>query len=139
MTEVATADLTVEELHTRYLEELDRVVRSAGLVTAAAVTGLDRSRLEALPGQDAGLTLAEASAVLALDPEHGDAEQIRREIRDRLILAMSSAVIDVEALSSAMGGDLGPQEYQQMIEGRTPLPLREYARIYHYVLSRSPY
>lgn len=126
-------------LHRRYLAELARIVEEIGLEIAVAETGIERSRLEALPDRDEGLTVEEVTEILALQPEAAEASTIRRNVRDHLILEMSSAVVDVDALASGLDGDLGPRDYQQMIEGRMAMPLREYARIYRFVAENNPF
>lgn len=137
--EIGDESVEVSDLHRRYLTELARVIDAVGLDTVANATGIERERLTALPERDRSLTVAEATAILGCDDEYPDPDVMRQEVRDHLMLEMSSAVVDVDALSSALGGDFGPRDYQQMIEGRMPMPLREYARIYRYVEAKNPY
>lgn len=135
----AVDEIDPGDLHREYRRELGRVLESEGVETVAKATGIGRERLDQLPDGDPGLTLDEATAILATREGSPDAGTLRQEARDHLLLTMSSAVVDVDALASAMGGDLGPQEYQQMIEGRMAMPLGEFARIRYYVASKNPF
>ena len=76
---------------------------------------------------------------MAVGGERGASESIRQEARDHLLLRMSSAVVDVDALATALDGEFGPRDYQQMIEGELSMPLAEYARIYLYVERQNPF
>lgn len=133
------ADIDVQDLHRRYRRELGRVIDAEGVETVARGTGIAPDRLAALPEEDPGLTLADAASILATAVDQPDAESIRQEARDHLLLTMSSAVVDVDALATAMGGDLEPRDYQQMIEGHMAMPLAEYARIRYYLETKNPY
>jgi hypothetical protein len=134
------ADVTAEDLQRRYERGVAAVVEAVGVAEAASETGVETERLEALlDGEDAELTVEEAAALLALSAEHPEADDIVLEVRDELMLGMSSAVMDVDALASSLPGDLGPREIQQKIEGRQPMTLAEYARIRHRVAAENPY
>jgi hypothetical protein len=132
-------DIDVGDLHRRYRRELGDVIETVGVETVARETGIARERLALLPAEDPGLTLADAAAILSTAPDRPDAGSIRQEVRDHLLLTMSSAVVDVDALATAMGGDLEPRDYQQMIEGTMAMPLAEYARIRYYLETKNPY
>lgn len=127
------------DLHRQYRERLAAVIEEAGSAAVAEETGIATDRLESLPDVDPGLTIADAADILAVDGEAGPSESIRQEARDHLLLGMSSAVVDVDALAGALSGEFGPRDYQQMIEGEMPMPLGEYARIYLYVERQNPF
>lgn len=95
---------------------------------------LDPGTVEAVRSGDVGsVTLSDAAAVLGADPDRPDETAIAVEARDILLLGMTTAVLDVDTLSSALDGRLEPKEIQQKLEGRHPMTLREYAAI-HYEL-----
>jgi hypothetical protein len=133
-------DVTPAELRAEYEDALARVVEREGVETAAAESGVEAERLDALvAGESPEVTVEEAAALLALSEEWPDAEGIVLEVRDNLMLQMSSAVMDVDSLAAGLDGDLDPKEIQQKIEGRQPMTLAEYARIYRHIASENPY
>ncbi|MFC7006453.1 DUF5791 family protein [Halalkalicoccus salilacus] len=122
------------DLRAQYEAELADVVDAAGIETATEETGIESERLRALvEGDSPELTVEEASAILALDPEEPDAEIVRAEIEDRLLLGMTTAVLDVETIAANIGSDLSGKEVHQRVEGRAPMSLEEYAEI-HYLI-----
>lgn len=132
--------VTSGEVRAEYEAALASAVEDAGVDEAAAASGVDTAKLDALlAGESPELTLKEAAAVLAVSDDWPDAEGLLLEVRDNLMLQMSSAVMDVDALASGLDGDLDPKEIQQKIEGRQPMTLAEYARIYRHIASENPY
>ncbi|MFB6111048.1 MAG: DUF5791 family protein [Halobacteriaceae archaeon] len=108
--------------------------------TAAGETSIAEARLRALAAGDRiDLTLEEAAQVLALTDEWPDAETLLIEVRDTLMLRMSSAVLDVDALAAEIDADLGPTALQQRIEGRHPMTLEEYADVVHAIARNGPH
>ncbi len=98
---------------------------------------VDEERLAAVRSGDVdGLTLEEAAAILALDPDHPDAGTVAAEARDILLMGMTTAVLDVDTLASAIDDALEPKEIQQKIEGRFTIDLSEYALLHHTVAAR---
>ena len=133
-------DVTPEEVRAEYEAALARVVEREGVDAAAEASGVERERLDALvAGESPELTVEEAAALLALSEEGSDAEGIVLEVRDNLMLQMSSAVMDVDSLAAGLEGDLDPKEIQQKIEGRQSMTLDEYARIHRHIASENPY
>lgn len=132
-----------QELRGRYEAELARIVESVGVEEAAAASGVDADRLAALAaGESPTITVEEAAAILGRSEEWPDADVILAESRDTLMLQMSSAVLDVEALEVGLeteGTDLDARTLQQKIEGRREMTLDEYARVYRYVAAQNPY
>ena len=131
-------DIDAQDLERRYRLGLADIVSAVGIDEAAERTGIDPDRLETIGEDGSAFTVTEATAILSL-VEDRTPEEIRRDVSDHLKLEMSSAVVDVDAIASALDGDLEPKDYQQMIEGRIPMPLSEYARIYRYVESKNPF
>lgn len=127
------------DLHRGYRERLAAVIEEVGTAAVAEQTGIPSDRLESLPDADPGLTLAETAEILGVGGEAGASESLGQEARDHLLLRMSSAVVDVDALAAALDGEFGPRDYQQMIEGEMPMSLAEYARIYLYVEQQNPF
>jgi len=126
-----------EILRAAYDDRLATVVDTAGLETVAERTGLDAGVLRAVvAGEQPELTLSEAAAVLAADPDRPDAEVIAAEARDILLMGMTTAVLDVEALASAVDDELDPKEIQQKVEGRFLVTLDEYATLHSTIEGR---
>ncbi|MEF8856891.1 MAG: DUF5791 family protein [Haloplanus sp.] len=123
-----------EDLVEAYGAVLRDTVDRLGVDAVVEETGLDTGTVDSLlDGAVGSVTLSDAAAVLGVDPDRSDAETIAAEARDVLLLGMTTAVVDVDTLSSALDASLEPKEIQQKIEGRHPMTLREYATI-HYEL-----
>jgi hypothetical protein len=143
------AALDTRELLAAYAEELAAVVDREGADAVAEATGVDRERLAALGsgaddggGSDAGdaaadVTVEQAAAVLAVSEEYPDAEAVVMEVRDHLLLAMTTGVVDVDTVAANVDLDLTGQEIQQAIEGRNPMTLGELAAIQGYLAERN--
>lgn len=126
----APEDTTAEDLHRAYLDDLAAVVEDVGVEESADRTGISADVLAALVAEEyPDLVLDDACAIQALTDEWPTAEAVRLEVRDSIMLGMSSAVLDVDGLERELGGDLDAKTIQQMIEGRRPLPLATYAAI----------
>ena len=124
-------DRSPDALRQEYESLLAETVRAVGLETVATATDIGQTRLQALlDGDSPALTVSEAAAILATDEDRPDAETIAAEARDILLMGMSIAVLDVEALASALDDRLEPNEIQQKVEGRQPLSLGEYALLH---------
>jgi hypothetical protein len=128
---------THEELYAEYQSMLVAAVESAG-GERAAKADLDEGTVEALlAGEFPELTLEEGAALLALDDDAPDADTVVALARDALMMGLSNAVLDVEALSAGIDGEMEPRELQAKIEGRYPITLREFARIHQYIGTRT--
>lgn len=129
---------TPEELQAAYERVLSETIEEVGLETVADRTGVARERLAALAGgRSAEISLEDAAAILATESARPDGETITAEARDALLMGMTTAVLDVEALAAELDGDLGPTELQQKIEGRHPMTLAEFAEIRHRLANRA--
>jgi hypothetical protein len=128
---------TPEELYERYEAELAGAVEAHGVETVADESGIDAERLRALlEGETPEFTLEEAAAILAILADAPDAETIAMLVRDDLMMGMSMAVLDVEAVESGIGGQLEAKEIQSKIEGRFPMNLRELALLHQFIESK---
>ena len=130
------AERTPAELHERYTEELAAAIEAVGVEQAATDSGLEASTLRALlGGETPELTLQEASAVLAAAEDAPDAETIATLARDELLMGMTTAVLDVEAVESGLDGRLEAREVQSKVEGRFPMTLEEFGLLYQFIES----
>jgi hypothetical protein len=128
---------TPEELYERYEAELVAAVESHGVEAVAEESGIEPERLQALlDGETPEFTLEDAAAILAVLSDAPDAETIATLVRDDLMMGMSMAVLDVEAVESGIGGQLEAKEIQSKIEGRFPMTLRELAVLHQYIESK---
>lgn len=130
----AAGKATRDELRAAYDDLLATTVRTVGASTVVDETGVDESTVEALlDGDSPELSLAESAAILATDADRPDAETILAEARDILLMGMSAAVLDVEALAAGIDDEMEPKEIQQKVEGRHPMSLDEYALLHSYI------
>ena len=128
--------LAPEELLELYEAELVGVIEEHGVAEVAGSSGVDESTLQALESGDSPeLNLEEASAVMAVAEGTADAETIATVSRDALLMGMTTAVLDVEAVESGIGGSLEAREIQSKVEGRFPLTLGEFALLQQYIES----
>lgn len=129
-----TAATGPEELRSTYGAFLRETIERVGVDAVAEGADLERETVERVVAGDVdGLTLAEAAAILATATDRPDAETLAAEARDVLLLGMTTAVLDVDALASHLDAPLDAKELQQKIEGRHPMTLEEYAMV-HYQL-----
>ena len=130
-------DQSPEALLGAYEAVLSETVETVGIDAVVDATGLETETVERLrDGDAADLTLSDAAAVLATDPDRPDADAIQAEAQDILLMGMTTAVVDVEALASGIDDAMEPKEIQQKIEGRYPITLVEYATLHSYLESR---
>ena len=126
-----------EQLREAYDQLLVETVRSVGADRVAADSGVAETHLDALlSGASPPLTLDQAAAILAADTDRPDADTLATEARDILLMGMSMAVLDVEALASGIDDQMDPKEIQQKVEGRHPMPLDEYAVLHSHIEQR---
>ncbi|MEF8852088.1 MAG: DUF5791 family protein [Haloarculaceae archaeon] len=130
----SAGDLTPAELREAYLDRLRETVSTVGAETVARRSGVDENVVAALAdGESPELTLEAAAAVLAADPEMPPGESIAAEARDILLMGMTTAVVDVDALAAGVDVELDPKELQQKVEGRHPVTLAEYAHVHAFL------
>ncbi|WP_233274756.1 DUF5791 family protein [Haladaptatus cibarius] len=130
-------ELTPAEVHAQYVAELAGTTESVGVDDVVAETELDREAVESVAnGEKLELTLEDAAAILAT----GDAppkDTILLEVRDHLLMGMTTGVLDIDTLASSIDSDLGARALQQKIEGRAPMTLEEYALVHHFIATRN--
>ncbi|KTG09710.1 hypothetical protein AUR64_08700 [Haloprofundus marisrubri] len=130
--------LTADELRAAYDDQLAAVVDDVGVETVAAESGVDRDRLAALSdGESPDLTLEEAAGVLAASDDYPDQEAIVLELRDHLLMGMTTGVLDVDTIASNVDADLTGQEVQQALEGRTAFSLDDLAAVHQFIAERN--
>jgi hypothetical protein len=133
-------ETTAEAVRADYEATLSGVVEAAGVDDIAAASGVDEAVLDALAnGESPEMTVEEAAGVLAASDDYPPADALLAEVQDHLMLQMSSAVMDVDALASGLDDDYDAKELQQKLEGRQSMTLAEYARIHRYIASENPY
>lgn len=131
------ADISPVELRERYVAELAGIIEARGVDAVADESGVDREAVARLADGDAeGVTLEEAAAIAALADDAPAKEDVVAEARDSLLLGMTTAVLDVDAIAADLDADLDAKQVQQKIEGRAPMTLDEYARLRHFIASR---
>jgi hypothetical protein len=130
------ATATPAELRAAYEAALRDVLDDRDVAAVAATTGVDESTLAALvAGESPDVTVEEAAAVLAVDAD-ATADDLVFELRDHLLMGMTTGVLDVDTLASETDLDLTGQEVQQALEGRTPMTLAELAAFQHAIAAR---
>lgn len=126
-----------DKLRAAYGQVLADVVESQGLEEVAAQTGIDESTLEAVREEDTPeLTLEEAAAIVATDPDRPDADFLVADARDILLMGMSTAVLDVDAIQSGINAQMDAKLIQQKVEGRHPITVAEYAVLHQFIESK---
>ncbi|MFB6252197.1 MAG: DUF5791 family protein [Halobellus sp.] len=132
------ASLSPAALREAYENQLRAVVADVGVETAADESGVDRDAVAAVAdGSAPDLRITDAAALLALDEDRPDAETIVLELRDHLLMAMTTGVVDVDSIASNVDVDLSGQEVQQAIEGRTAMTLEQLAAIQQFLAERN--
>ncbi|MFQ3318480.1 MAG: hypothetical protein ACI8UR_000410 [Natronomonas sp.] len=130
-------EYTPAELRELYEAELRAAIDAHGIQEVADASGVERATLRELrDGSAPELTLEEASAILAVLEDKPDAETIATLARDALLMGMTTAVLDVEAVESGIGGQLEAREIQSKVEGRFPITLEEFALLHQYIESK---
>ncbi len=108
---------------------LAEAVADAGPDRVTAATPLDAETVVTVAdGDAAGLTVTEGAAVLAATGSD-DPETLVAELRDHLLMGMTTAVLDVDTIAAAIDADLTGQEVQQTLEGRAAMTLGQLAEI----------
>lgn len=130
--------MTPTELLAAYEDELRATIDRVGADEVSEREGVDSDTVAALQdGDSPRIELTEAAAILATDADRPPADAIGAEARDILLLGMTTAVLDVDGLASAIDGAIEPKEIQQKVEGRHPMSLREYALLHQELAARS--
>jgi hypothetical protein len=132
------AALSPRQLRDAYDDELRAVIDARGIEAVATAADLRTETVAALAsGESPSVSLSEAAAILAVDYDGRNARAIVHEVRDYLLMGMTTGVLDVDTIASNVDLDLSGQEIQQAIEGRIPMDLDELAAIQSYVAGRN--
>lgn len=130
---------TPEQLLEEYLDHLASIVDSFGLESTTSRIDVDRPTLVTLSaGEKPSLTFEEAAQIAALSADDLDPTEVETIACEHLLLAMSMAILDVEAVAASLDLDLDAKEIQQKIERRAPMTLAEFAHVQHAVVRRLP-
>ncbi|QCJ47563.1 DUF5791 family protein [Haloprofundus sp. MHR1] len=130
--------LTPDELRAAYDSQLAAVVDAVGVEAVAAESGVDCDRVAALTdGDSPDLTLEEAAGILAAGDGYPDREAIVLELRDHLLMGMTTGVLDVDTIASDIDADLTGQEVQQALEGRIPFSLDDLSAVHQFIAERN--
>jgi hypothetical protein len=126
-----------EELRAAYEDRLRTAVTDVGTDEAAEAAGVDADAVAALAaGESPALTVEEAAALLGLE-DGMDSEVVVAELRNHLLMGMSTGVLDVDTIASNVELDLSGQEIQQALEGRVPMTLAQLAAVHRFIDSRN--
>lgn len=129
-------ELSPTELRSEYDALLVETIERAGKDAVVEQTEVDRATVDTLAaGESPDLTFDETTAILGVNEELPDADSIEAEARDILLMGMSIAVLDVEAIAAGLNDELEPKEIQQKVEGRFPMSLDEYAMLHQFIES----
>jgi hypothetical protein len=129
--------LSPRQLREAYESELREVIDAHGADAVAAAADVSAESIDALLDDGSPeLTLSDAAAIIAVDSDL-DADVVVQEVRDHLLMGMTTGVVDVDTIASNVDLDLSGQEIQQAIEGRIPMTLAELAAIHGYVEGRN--
>jgi hypothetical protein len=128
-----------DEVRANYVADLAAIVENHGVDSVAEETGVDRETIPMLADEDVGvaeeLTLEDAAAVAALDEDAPPADAIVAEVRDTLLMGMTTAVLDVDTIAAEID-ELDGKQVHQKVEGRAPMTLDEYATLHHFIAGR---
>lgn len=128
---------TPAALERAFADALAEVIAARGVDAVTDETGVAAETIEAATAGDLeDVTLTDGAAILALTPESPHADEIAALSRDAILMGMTNAVMDVDALASALDGRMEPREIQQKVEGRQPVTLAEFALLYQQVESQ---
>lgn len=135
----APAEVSPAELRAQYERRLAEVIETIGPAEAADRTGLDPEVIDAVAAGDAaGLDIEDAAAILGLPADGPDPEALLAEVRNRLLLGMSNAMLNVDVVANELDADVTPGEIQAMVEGRLSMDLEAYAQLRHYIETAAP-
>ncbi|WP_049984366.1 DUF5791 family protein [Halorubrum sp. BV1] len=124
-----STDVTASELRSAFAAALREAAADAGRTKLTEGLGLDAASADAaLDGDVDDMTVADGAAVLSLSDDR-DADVILAELRDHLLMGMTTAVLDVDTIAAGIDADLTGQEVQQALEGRAAMTVGELAEI----------
>ncbi|ADD06174.1 uncharacterized protein Nmag_2615 [Natrialba magadii ATCC 43099] len=123
------------DLRAEYAADLAGVVDQHGASTIADDTELDAATLEDLDADTvADLSLEEAAQIQSQVDGEPDAGTIVEIACEHLLLGMTTAVLDVDAVESELAIEMDAKEIQQKIERRAPMSFEEYVQLQHTIV-----
>lgn len=129
--------LTPDQLRAEYDAALADAITDTGVDAVVDAVDVEESVVRDLArGESPELTLREAAEILAAAGDVRDAETMVLEIRDQLLMGMTTGVVDVDTIAANIEPDLTGQEVQQALEGRTRMRLDELAAIHQFIAAR---
>jgi hypothetical protein len=137
--------LTPDTLCAAYEQQLHDVITNVGIDTVTEETDVDTTTVETLANIDTDtdtpvapdFRTEDAAAILAVDQSYPDAEAVIFELRDHLLMSMTTTVVDVDIIASNVDLNLSGQEVQQSLEGRAPMTLAQLAAIQQFLAARN--
>ena len=126
-------ETTPAQLTAAYRTHLAETVDRLGADQVAAATRLDRRTLETLADGRPPLTVADAAAILGVDPARPDPATLAAEARDLLVMRLAAAGLDVDAVAASAAVAVSPEALRGQLEGRQPLDLATYAAVHSHV------
>ncbi|WP_049900745.1 DUF5791 family protein [Natrinema sp. J7-1] len=126
-------------LRAEYEADFATIVDDRGPEAVADETDLERETLEAGgAGDSPALTLEQAARIQSLEEGTPDPETIVTMALEHLLLGMSTAGLDVDAVESHLEIDLDAKEIHQKIEGRAPMSFEEFVHIQYVIADGAP-
>ena len=123
-----------ESLLTAYYTQLRTVIDTVGVSVVANESGVSAETIDAISaGETPRVTTEDAAAILAVSDTHPETEAIVYELRDHLLMGMTTGILSVDAIAAKIEVDLTGQEVQQALEGRTEMTLEALAAIQHVI------
>ncbi|OIB56352.1 DUF5791 family protein [Natrialba sp. SSL1] len=127
------------DLRAEYAADFASVVDQHGTAAVADETDLDAETLDSLDADTvADLTLEEAAQIQSQTEGEPDAETIVEIACEHLLLGMTTAVLDVDAVEGELAIDMDAKEIQQKIERRAPMSFGEYVHLQHAIVDSAP-
>ena len=132
------ASLTPTELRAQYETELAATIDAVGVDAVVDRSGVERDVVAALAdGETPEVTVEDAASILAAGEDAPPKDAIVAELRDHLMMGMTTAVLDVDRLAAEIDAEVEPKTVQKQVEGRREMTLAEYARIHHVIAERN--
>ncbi|SEW22073.1 DUF5791 family protein [Natrinema salifodinae] len=127
------------DLRAEYEDDLATIVEDRGPSAVATEIDVDRARLDTLvDGDSPELSLEEAAAIQSLGDGEPDPETIETMALEHLLLGMSTAVLDVDAVESELDLELDAKEIQQKLESRAPMSFEEFVHVQYVIADGAP-
>ena len=127
------------DLRAEYDDDLRAVVNQHGVDAVVQRTDVDREAADALlEGDSPDLSLPEAAQIQSLEDGEPDPDEMVEIACEHLLLGMTTAVLDVDAIESDLEIDLDAKEIQQKIERRAPMSFDEFVHVQYVIADGAP-